>query len=1095
MKELLGSLQMVFNVSLEMIKSGIASTPILKFLLYFTRSLNFESVGLDPSFCSEVITLTRYELEEKSCNNVYLSSLFSLIDWFVGTKGARAVESELCPFLTSWRHWSLFVKNLLCANSLFFEEGILKEIAEKNWKMFLETGTIRESDVEHIESMFKNLSKCKLLPVEIKQTYLSSANNYLDHWWNNIDDSMTSEISKVNIVLSICPPLINQLPAEAVAELYEKLFWFACQQDSEEEITTNIDVVWNEVKSAKKLEPTRRKLCTSLEDELENGDDTEFWVTGVSKLIEAGGDPQAYLDIILSTEIFADLCANEISRMKHFQESIVGLIEAFEGIQEIFVERNRVSTLLSLLGADERLEWSTDDDYVPISTTIFDFFYRTRESHSGEDEFEIPSKFITDCMTCCLKSLSGKIDEKGNSRVFGFFCDVLVHRKTYNIEHNTDLQLHELVETLTDDLDDVRNLQLLEVLLHVSQEFDPDLFNQFMDMILNSILETTELDEHLGQFLDVFCVQMRTMASLGALQDESYAEAVIPKLFEILDELKKLTPTENTLHVIASRNHFASSLLSILPPPPQTKREHENFLSMYALQEEDSVVLYQWAMLGIEILSSSTMEKIELWKSPSRIDFLFYSLDLLTHLTKLPYPTDPIVSSLCISLLNPKFAPLLCLRGGASPYVLARADEGHQLLDMSFQVIERTAITSIDTSDDFLGIVLQCFQSQEHQICGAAYQLATRLLCNRASKISQTYVAEKELAEEDVHVSGSISVDPVACIPQLLQILLFSCPSEKDPDFFYRCRAFFLAWWLLLDISSVISQDVKFEISEFLKKQDNWSKGFNAVMLEAVEHMDMSKTSYGESQIVGSDIMEMLILEAKTNPFPEQRLRRFKVLQQHDREDARAFLPLMASRIFYKCLCGYPALCRNWWKHVPRHVNVVTTKLAKHAFSPIILNHHLTDQSVSFEPLDDFSVSFLKPTLEVRAEYRQDEVSLGVILTYPANYPLEHIKAHFSHTVGVEKAKSRRWLLTIQRMVNAENSSVSDALLCWRKNVQKHFEGVEDCPICYSVVHTQTKCLPTFTCPTCNGTFHRACIRKWVKTSGKTSCPLCRGTI
>eukprot|EP00493_Phyllostaurus_siculus_P010692 UN10841 len=100
----------------------------------------------------------------------------------------------------------------------------------------------------------------------------------------------------------------------------------------------------------------------------------------------------------------------------------------------------------------------------------------------------------------------------------------------------------------------------------------------------------------------------------------------------------------------------------------------------------------------------------------------------------------------------------------------------------------------------------------------------------------------------------------------------------------------------------------------------------------------------------------------------------------------------MASRIFYKCLCGYPALCRNWWKHVPRHVNVVTTKLAKHAFSPIILNHHLTDQSVSFEPLDDFSVSFLKPTLEVRAEYRQDEVSLGVILTYPANYPLEHIK-------------------------------------------------------------------------------------------------------
>merc|ERR1719354_845757 len=181
---------MIFNTSLEIIKSGIASTSILKFLLYLTRSVEFEKVGLNSSFCSEVITLARYELEEKSCNNAHLSSLFSLINWFVATKGARAVESELRPFLTSWRHWSLFVKNLLCANSLFFEEGILKEIAEENWKMFLETNTIREADVEHIESMFKNLLKCKLLPVEIKQIYLSSADNYLDHWWNNIDESM-----------------------------------------------------------------------------------------------------------------------------------------------------------------------------------------------------------------------------------------------------------------------------------------------------------------------------------------------------------------------------------------------------------------------------------------------------------------------------------------------------------------------------------------------------------------------------------------------------------------------------------------------------------------------------------------------------------------------------------------------------------------------------------------------------------------------------------------------------------------------------------------------------------------------------------------
>merc|ERR1712242_99365 len=115
-------------------------------------------------------------------------------------------------------------------------------------------------------------------------------------------------------------------------------------------------------------------------------------------------------------------------------------------------------------------------------------------------------------------------------------------------------------------------------------------------------------------------------------------------------------------------------------------------------------------------------------------------------------------------------------------------------------------------------------------------------------------------------------------------------------------------------------------------------------MLESVEHMDSCNCDYEEMDIAGADVMEMLQLEPADNPFPELQLRRVKVLQQHDQGSKSAFCPLFGFRMFYKCLCSFPALCRQWWKQVPRHVNVVTTKLATKVFSPIILTHHLSDQ-------------------------------------------------------------------------------------------------------------------------------------------------------
>ena len=54
------------------------------------------------------------------------------------------------------------------------------------------------------------------------------------------------------------------------------------------------------------------------------------------------------------------------------------------------------------------------------------------------------------------------------------------------------------------------------------------------------------------------------------------------------------------------------------------------------------------------------------------------------------------------------------------------------------------------------------------------------------------------------------------------------------------------------------------------------------------------------------------------------------------------------------------------------------------------------------------------------------------------------------------------------------------------------FEGVEECPICYTVIHMVNGTLPKLSCHTCKHKFHAACLYKWFNTSNKSACPLCQ---
>ena len=69
--------------------------------------------------------------------------------------------------------------------------------------------------------------------------------------------------------------------------------------------------------------------------------------------------------------------------------------------------------------------------------------------------------------------------------------------------------------------------------------------------------------------------------------------------------------------------------------------------------------------------------------------------------------------------------------------------------------------------------------------------------------------------------------------------------------------------------------------------------------------------------------------------------------------------------------------------------------------------------------------------------------------------------------MGVSEKRAKFWTLSMTAMLVARNSSISDALRLWKSNADQHFDGVEECPICYSVVHAVTTQMPKLQCRVC----------------------------
>ncbi|KAF9297274.1 hypothetical protein BGZ88_010562 [Linnemannia elongata] len=252
---------------------------------------------------------------------------------------------------------------------------------------------------------------------------------------------------------------------------------------------------------------------------------------------------------------------------------------------------------------------------------------------------------------------------------------------------------------------------------------------------------------------------------------------------------------------------------------------------------------------------------------------------------------------------------------------------------------------------------------------------------------------------------------------------------------------------------------------------------------QAVELFDLSRWDITEYQVVGFDLSS-----------PE------------------IGFPLFAGHLYYTCLANVPSLVRIWWTECKlRQLSIAVESLTERFFSPLLITRELNSLAKAqqapaqggnaaaaaalsgvTDDLNELQIKTSKATSEVTASFQIDEATMEIVIRLPTNFPLRQVEVEGLQRVGVKEARWRAWLLAVAGVIAAQNGSLIDALSLFRRNVGLHFEGVEDCTICYSIVSLQDRSLPNKTCKTCKHRFHASCLYKWFRTSNSSSCPLCR---
>jgi len=287
--------------------------------------------------------------------------------------------------------------------------------------------------------------------------------------------------------------------------------------------------------------------------------------------------------------------------------------------------------------------------------------------------------------------------------------------------------------------------------------------------------------------------------------------------------------------------------------------------------------------------------------------------------------------------------------------------------------------------------------------------------------------------------------------------------AEDDDDYITSCVSRLLKWIIsleVLDTAASVDMRNRTHISSYVEKTGAISEVFDIAIHNL--HFDEKDSE---------DLFSCISLE---------------------NEDDSFCLYQLSTLVVFRTMESMPTLCKAWWnEECPRSLQTRVTKFVETLVAPKTLEREL-QRIKTASVLGDLDVQGSNVSREVVATYVQDECNLSVNIKVPTSFPLRNVEVDCRNTLGVNEKRWRRWALQIMCMLNSQDGSILDALLLWKQNVDKEFEGIEPCPVCYSVLCVKTHAMPNLECKTCHNRFHTTCLFKWFNSSGKNQCVICQ---
>ncbi|XP_045140592.1 E3 ubiquitin-protein ligase listerin [Echinops telfairi] len=320
--------------------------------------------------------------------------------------------------------------------------------------------------------------------------------------------------------------------------------------------------------------------------------------------------------------------------------------------------------------------------------------------------------------------------------------------------------------------------------------------------------------------------------------------------------------------------------------------------------------------------------------------------------------------------------------------------------------------------------------------------------------------------QEDLleNILGCVSVGQIVTIKPL---------SE---DFCY-VLGYLLTWKLILTFFKAAPSQLRALYSMYLRK----TKSLNKLLSHLFKLMPENPT-FGES------VLEFSNKEPKT--FFTEELR----LSIRETAALRYQIPHLACSVYHMTLKDLPAMVRLWWNSSEKRIFNIVDRFTSKYVSNVLSFQEIASVQTSPQLFNGMTVKARATTREVMATYTIEDIVIELIIQLPSNYPLGSITVESGKRVGVAVQQWRNWMLQLSTYLTHQNGSIMEGLALWKNNVDKRFEGVEDCMICFSVIHGFNYSLPKKACRTCKKKFHSACLYKWFTSSNKSTCPLCRET-